>query len=122
MNAVNPPTYILISTKGGKVTHVTSSASQAREMLRVGLRLEIWSRGQKIATLYDRTKEQIDQYKPRPTGISQEEIEATIRVLNSHRGCLTAQQYKTLKGQALAGDIDCALKGLQKIKRRIVRA
>lgn len=122
MDAVNQYAYILISTKGGKVTHVTSSASQARELLRVGLRLEIWSRGQKIATLYDKTKEQIDQYKPRPTGVSQEEIEATIRVLNSHRGCLTAQQYKTLKGQALAGDIDCALKGLQKIKRRIVRA
>ena len=122
MDAVYQYAYILISTKGGKVTHVTSSASEARELLRAGLRLEIWSKGQKIATLYNRTKEQIDQYRPRLTGVSQEEIEATIRVLNSHRGCLTAQQYKTLKGQALAGDIDCALKGLQKIKRRITRS
>lgn len=35
---------------------------------------------------------------------------------NKHR--LTAQQYKTLRGQALAGDVAGALKGLNKLLRR----
>lgn len=35
---------------------------------------------------------------------------------NKHR--LTKQQYKTLRGQCLAGDVQGALKGLNKILRR----
>lgn len=34
---------------------------------------------------------------------------------------LSRQQRKTLKGQALAGDLDGAFKGLQKIQQRGVR-
>lgn len=34
------------------------------------------------------------------------------------RGRLTAQQYRTLKGQVLAGDPDGALKGLRAILRK----
>lgn len=34
---------------------------------------------------------------------------------NNHR--LTYQQYKTLRGQILAGDVDGAMKGLQRILR-----
>lgn len=33
-------------------------------------------------------------------------------------GRLTKQQYRTLRGQALAGDGDAALKGLRKILER----
>ncbi len=39
--------------------------------------------------------------------------------LNGFRKKLTKQQYKTLKGQIVAGDIDGAMKGLRKI---LVRA
>lgn len=38
--------------------------------------------------------------------------------LNGMRKQLTKQQYKTLKGQILAGDSDGALRGLQKIIER----
>ena len=110
--------YLIVNTKSGKVMHVTYSASEAKELLCPGLRLEVWSNDQKIGVLYHRTKEQIDQYKP--VYASQEEIDRTIRILDKHRGCLTQQQYKTLKGQALAGSVKCALKGLQKIKRRLI--
>ncbi len=40
--------------------------------------------------------------------------EAFIR-LKSARGKLTKQQYRTLKGQIIAGDSDGAMRGLQKI-------
>jgi hypothetical protein len=39
---------------------------------------------------------------------------ALIR-LKAYRDRLTPQQYRTLKGQVLAGDADGALRGLQKI-------
>ena len=42
------------------------------------------------------------------------EINALIR-LKAIRHRLTAQQYKTLRGQILAGDAEGAMKGLKKI-------
>lgn len=44
------------------------------------------------------------------------------RALIQLKGCrdrLTRQQYKTLRGQVLAGDGDGAMKGLRKILRRV---
>lgn len=38
--------------------------------------------------------------------------------LKSYRTRLTAQQYKTLRGQVLAGDADGAMRGLKKILNR----
>ena len=38
--------------------------------------------------------------------------------LKAHRHNLTAQQYRTLRGQVLAGDPEGAMKGLQKILLR----
>lgn len=38
-----------------------------------------------------------------------------IKTLKSRRSKLTTQQYKTLKGQAIAGDISGANKGLIKL-------
>ena len=35
---------------------------------------------------------------------------------------LTRQQYKTIKGQILAGDADGAMRGLAKLTRREVKA
>lgn len=43
--------------------------------------------------------------------------------LRDERGNLTPQQYRTIKGQILAGDIKGAEKGLRKLRmRRVGRA
>lgn len=41
-----------------------------------------------------------------------------LTALKKHRREITAQEYSTLRGQALAGDIDGATKGLDRILRR----
>ena len=43
---------------------------------------------------------------------------AALTRLDACRGHLNSQQYKTLRGQILAGDSEAALNGLQKILRR----
>lgn len=48
------------------------------------------------------------------------EITKALKRLKSYNGKLTYQQFKTLRGQILAGDIDGAMKGLQTIIRRKV--
>ena len=41
------------------------------------------------------------------------------RFLRRLKGCsLTRQQIKTLRGQAMAGDVDGAIKGLERLLRR----
>lgn len=42
-----------------------------------------------------------------------------LRELRRERPNLTSQQFKTLKGQILAGDIEGAEKGLGRLLRRI---
>lgn len=46
------------------------------------------------------------------------EIQDTMKLLKSNRHILTAQQFKVLKGQCLAGDADGARKGLKTILTR----
>lgn len=41
-----------------------------------------------------------------------------MNLLKSYRQKLSFQQFSTLRGQAKAGDIDAAYKGLQKLIRR----
>lgn len=41
-----------------------------------------------------------------------------LKQLKAYRPFLTQQQYRTLKGQALAGDVDGAVKGLNKVLNR----
>jgi len=43
-----------------------------------------------------------------------------LRELRGRRvsGEITAQQYRTIRGQALAGDVDGAVKGLAKVLRK----
>lgn len=41
-----------------------------------------------------------------------------LNLLRTYRGNLTPQQYRTIKGQAIAGDIDGATKGLYKLLRK----
>jgi hypothetical protein len=40
------------------------------------------------------------------------------RELNNNRPLITKQQYNTIKGQAKAGQIDAARRGMMKIMRR----
>jgi hypothetical protein len=40
-----------------------------------------------------------------------------IKLLKEFNGVLTKQQIKTLRGQALAGDVSGALKGLERMAR-----
>lgn len=42
-----------------------------------------------------------------------------LRMIRDHRHCLTTQQMRTLKGQALNGNGSEALKGLQKLLKRM---
>lgn len=43
---------------------------------------------------------------------------AALKILKNAKHLLTKQQYKTLRGQILAGDSDGAIKGLGRILRR----
>lgn len=43
------------------------------------------------------------------------EIDEALKQLRANHGRLTRQQFKTLKGQILAGDPAGALKGLQRL-------
>jgi hypothetical protein len=43
------------------------------------------------------------------------EITNTIKLLKQHYNKLTSQQFKTLKGQCIAGDVQGAKKGLANI-------
>ena len=47
-----------------------------------------------------------------------EEINNALSLLKIYRVRLTDQQYKTLRGQALAGDPDGAIKGLKTLLRK----
>ena len=47
-----------------------------------------------------------------------EEINNALSLLKIYRVRLTDQQYKTLRGQALAGDPEGAVKGLKKLLRK----
>ena len=46
--------------------------------------------------------------------------EQCIALLKAKKRKLTPQQYSTIKGQILAGDIEGARKGLEKLSRRSI--
>lgn len=46
------------------------------------------------------------------------ELADFMEQLKSNKVKLTRQQFKTLKGQAIAGDVDAAQKGLNKLMNR----
>jgi hypothetical protein len=48
-------------------------------------------------------------------GMNDARIIAVLRIIRAHSESLTRQQIKTLRGQALSGDVDGAMKGLAKI-------
>lgn len=44
-----------------------------------------------------------------------------IRELKAHKDKLTQQQYRTIKGQILSGNVDAAMKGLSRILKHTER-
>lgn len=46
------------------------------------------------------------------------ELNEFIKTLKSNKENLTRQQYKTVQGQALSGDLEGARKGLSKLLKR----
>ena len=46
----------------------------------------------------------------------------TIKMFDKNKSKLTKQQYKTLRGQCLAGDVEGAIRGYYKILRRAERS
>ena len=46
------------------------------------------------------------------------ELKLFIKTLNEYKRRLTSQQFRTIKGQALAGDVVGARKGLNKLMER----
>lgn len=46
---------------------------------------------------------------------------ATVKMLDRNKKKLTRQQYRTLRGQCLAGDVEGAIKGFHRILRRRAR-
>lgn len=54
-------TFLVLSTKGRPLL-VTSSARKARQLLRTGVRVEVWSANAKAETIYHRTRSLLDKY------------------------------------------------------------
>lgn len=44
--------------------------------------------------------------------------QGALKILRNSKDCLSRHQYKTLRGQILAGDPDGAMKGLRKLLQR----
>ena len=49
------------------------------------------------------------------------ELNIFIRKLKDSKSKITMQQYRTIKGQALAGNVDAANKGLENLLKRGVK-
>ena len=54
-------TFLAVSTKGRPLL-VTSSARKARQLLQVGVRVEVWSANAKAETVYHKTRAKLDKY------------------------------------------------------------
>lgn len=54
-------TFLVLSTKGRPLL-VTSSARKARQLLRTGVRVEVWNANTKAETVYQRTRPLLDKY------------------------------------------------------------
>ena len=58
----NYNTFIAQETKGGKTMLITSSARKVKQLLRPGVRVEVWSNNQKTETIYTKTCALLDKY------------------------------------------------------------
>lgn len=46
------------------------------------------------------------------------DVQAALKEIRKNKQLLTTQQMRTLKGQVLSGDVDGAMKGMNKLLRR----
>ena len=58
----NYNTFIAQETKGGKTMLITSSARKVKQLLTIGVRVEVWSNNQKTETIYTKTGALLDKY------------------------------------------------------------
>ena len=54
-------TFLALSTKGQPIL-ITSSARKVSQLLRPGVRVEVWSSNKKEETIYHRTRAELDKY------------------------------------------------------------
>ena len=52
-------------------------------------------------------------------GVMDMDISAALKEIRKNKHLLTTQQMRTLKGQVISGDIDGAMRGLDKLMNRI---
>lgn len=55
-------TFVVQKTNNGQAVLVTSSARKVKQMLTVGLRIEVWSENQKQETIHTRTAKRLEKY------------------------------------------------------------
>lgn len=55
-------TFVVQKTNSGQAVLVTSSARKVKQMLTVGLRIEVWSENRKQETIYTRTAAKLNKY------------------------------------------------------------
>ena len=55
-------TFVVQKTNNGQAVLVTSSARKVKQMLTVGLRVEVWSENQKQEIVHTRTAKKLDKY------------------------------------------------------------
>ena len=55
-------TFVVQKTNNGQAVLVTSSARKVKQMLTVGLRVEVWSENQKQEVVHTRTAKKLDKY------------------------------------------------------------
>ncbi len=58
----NYNTFIAQETKGGKTMLITSSARKVKQLLTIGVRVEVWSNNRKTETIYTKTRALLDKY------------------------------------------------------------
>lgn len=108
--------FLVQETRWGRTLLAASSALKVEPLLVQGVRVEVWADGQKIDTIYNYSRKKLADYKPPVLPPNSED--SVLRLLDRERPGLTSQQFRTLRGQVLAGNVEAALLGLQKIKRR----
>lgn len=55
-------TFVVQKTNNGQAVLVTSSARKVKQMLTVGLRVEVWNENQKQEVIHTRTAKKLDKY------------------------------------------------------------
>lgn len=55
-------TFVAQATHTGRALLVTSSARKVRQLLRPGVRVEVWNENERVETIYTKTRAALDKY------------------------------------------------------------